>query len=393
MADSGLFVRTVLVSSFSLLFLFGTAEPSFATGNIVKSDLKGTWQITLRGGTATCGFATALATITFGTNGSGTGPLQLHGSCGDLTLAGQTLTVNSLSKTGEGTATLTCGPACDWHFVIQVDPDRATFHLVDLSDAGIFLEGLAVLSSPADHVAVADLKGTWQVTFFGQDLVDCGAGPVVRTYTAVGTLTLNTTGVGDLPASVHSSCGDFFDPVNPFTVGLNADGSGTATLLPCPTCASYSLNIQVSPDRSTFNFVTVGGANPNLFIAGVAVRRSTAGNITKTNLAGPWQVAIGAEDDGGCYTSLTFNFKLNAKAIASKVTLAGHSCDGPGVPPLVSTFTVLTLNADGSGTANFHCGVSCDIPFNIQISPDRSFMSLVSVEGLGDFWIGTGIPQ
>jgi hypothetical protein len=43
------------------------------------------------------------------------------------------------------------------------------------------------------------------------------------------------------------------------------------------------------------------------------------------------------------------------------------------------TFTVLTISANGSGTANLSCGTGCGWNFNIQVSPDRSTFSLVDV--------------
>jgi hypothetical protein len=380
MANSSRFVRTVLLAAFSLLFFFGLAAPSFATGNIVKSDLKGTWRISLRGLTD-CGFATALATITLGTNGSGTGPLQIHGDCGDSTLPGQTFTVDTLSKTGEGTASLTCGGGCTWNFEIQVAPDRTKFNLTIVEPLDDFLEGLAILSSPADNIAVADLKGDWQVSLMGHQAPDC-------TVSAAGALTLNTAGVGTLSATLHSDC--FDGPVvNSFAIStLSADGGGTAHL-DCGGGCELDFNIQVSPDRSMFNLVTIAPGNAGDMAAGVAIRRSTAGHITKTNLAGPWQGTLqGIGADGGI-GDLVLTFKLNAKATSSAVTMVYHDLEGDGTVP-DNTFTVLTLNPDGSGTARF----SDDVNLRIQVSPDRSVISLTGVDPASeDFIAGLFIHQ
>jgi hypothetical protein len=391
MADSGRFVRTVLVASFSLLFLFGTAAPSFATGNIVKSDLKGMWQITLRGETG-CGAVSMLASIIFGTAGSGTGPLQIHGQCGDSTLVGQTFTVATLSKTGEGTATLTCGAGCLWHFVIQVAPDRATFNLADASplDPGIFLEGTAVLASTADHIAIADLKGVWQISLFGVLVGPCSGVAGVWARTSVGTLTFDATGAGTMDLTSHTGCGlDFTEVGVPFTIlTLNADGSGTASAAP------VQFSFQVSADRSMFNLVMLSPAGR--FFAGVGLRRSTAGNITKTNLAGPWQLALGGADRGGdCTVSAVASFKLNAKAAANSMTVVFHDeCEGDGMDTETFTFSVQTLNPDGSGTAKMVCaGNDCDLDFKIQVSPDRSTFSVVDVSKEGAFFMGTAIHQ
>jgi hypothetical protein len=52
-----------------------------------------------------------------------------------------------------------------------------------------------------------------------------------------------------------------------------ANGSGTAGLS-CGPARGWNLNIQVAPDRSTFNLIDVSSANPNNFIEGVAVHNS-----------------------------------------------------------------------------------------------------------------------
>jgi hypothetical protein len=380
---------------FSLLLLVGTAAP-LATGNIVLSDFKGTWRIALRGNTS-CGFTSALATITFGTAGTGTGTLQQHGECGDSTLAGQTLTVTTLAKTGKGTATLTCGTGCAWDFEIQVAPDRSKFNLSVVSplNVGVFLEGVAILSSPADNIVIPDMKGDWQVTLFGYQRGDCGNGGPKFPLTVAGTLTLDNAGAGNMSMTVHTQCDDFEDPVTPLTItGLNADGSGTAHL-ECDdddTCA-LDFEIQVSPDRSTFNLVIVSPTDTGNFWAGVAIRRSTGGHIVKANLAGAWQAALGGADSGGgCNISARIRFTLSPKGVATNTVLVYHDeCDGDG--SLTGTFKVLTLNPDGSGTARFTCGDGCELNFRIQVSPDRSTFSLVDVSTPDQFGIGKAIHQ
>jgi hypothetical protein len=105
---------------------------SSATGNILKSDLTGTWNIVFHGNTG-CGLVAMTANTTLSTSGKGTASLVTHGQCGDSTLSGQTFTIQTLGATGAGTANLTCGTACGWNFNIQVSPDRSTFSLVDVS--------------------------------------------------------------------------------------------------------------------------------------------------------------------------------------------------------------------------------------------------------------------
>ena len=385
--------RAALVISFSLSILVAAASPAWATGNIVKSDLKGTWRISLHGLTADCGFATALATITFGTTGIGTGPLQLHGTtCGTSTLASQTMTVNTLAKNGEGTATLTCGGGCQWPFTIQVSPDRAKFNLVDVTIGSDYVEGVAILSSPADHIALADLKGDWTLMLMGHQLDGCDTGTETLTASALGTVSLNTAGAGAMDVTVHTTAGDFAD-VDLFVItSLNPDGSGTARA-ECDEDSGFTFGIQVSPDRSMFNLVTVSPSEPGVFLAGTAIRRSTAGHITATNLAGPWQGTIFAQDVNDDVGAVLLTFKLNAKAASKKVSFLLHGTEGDG--DLIETaFTVETLNPDGSGTACFSFEAPCDFRLRIQVSPDRAIVSVVVVDPANeDFLTGLLIAQ
>jgi hypothetical protein len=386
-------VRAGLRVTLSLLFVFATAAPSWATGNIVKSDLKGTWRISLRGVTD-CGFSSMLATITFGTNGVGTGPLQIHGDCGDSTLAGQTFTVETLTKAGEGTASLTCGGGCEFNFNMQVAPNRAIFNLVDVNplETTHFLDGLAVLSSPADNIVTADLKGDWTFALMGNQLSAC-SGPETWTVSALATTSLDTAGAGDLSVTLHTRDGDFTGE-NPFSIlGLNPDGSGTA-LIECDPGLGFTFSIQVSPDRSMFNLVTVSASDPGDFLAGVAMRRSTAGNITKTNSAGPWQATgLSQEGDDGPPLAILMTFKMNAKALAGSTTFTFHS-DGFDGTLVGGGQKIETLNPDGSGTA---CSLDeagdCEEYSRIQVSPDRSIVIGVAVDPGSDPSLFVSIHQ
>jgi len=359
--------------------------PSLATGNIVKSDLTGTWQIALRGTTG-CGFVSMQANITMNSSGSGTGTLQTHGQCGDSSLSGQTFTINSLASNGSGTAGLTCGASCGWSFNIQVSPDRSQINLVDVSssDPGNFLEGVAILSSPSGDVVTPDLTGSWQVTLYG--VGGCGVG------TSKVTFTLNSSGVANNATETGHSvgCGDTTTNGNTFAIlSLNANGSGTAGLS-CGTGCGFTFNIQVSPDRSTFNLVDV--TNSGNFLAGVAVNNSTAGKIVTANLAGKWQVALYGQGGCGIGSSLV-KFTLNAKGKSANASDTSHSAGCGDTSSSGNTFTILSLNANGSGTAGLSCGASCGFLFNIQASPDRSTFNLVDVSDANNFLIGTAIHQ
>lgn len=59
------------------------------------------------------------------------------------------------------------------------------------------------------------------------------------------------------------------------------------------------------------------------------------------------------------------------------------------------TFTINTLNTNGSGTANLTCGVGCGWNFDIQVSPDRAMFNLVDVSSAnpGNYLEGVAIHQ
>jgi hypothetical protein len=175
--------RKALVLALLAAFVLGAANRSSATGNIVKSDLKGTWNIAAHG-VKDCGSFSALVTGTLGTTGSGPATLQTHSSsCGDQTLTGQTLTVTKLSTKGAGTTTLTCGSGCVLTFDVQVAPDRSKFNFVTgAADAGTFMEGIGVRASDDHNVVMPDVKGDWQLTFIG--LTDCGVTSVVSSFSS-----------------------------------------------------------------------------------------------------------------------------------------------------------------------------------------------------------------
>jgi hypothetical protein len=131
----------------SLVVVVALTAPSSATGNIVKADLSGAWQMTIIGQTG-CGFGTTLYTFTLNAGGSSsnvTGTYHTAG-CGDGTSSGNTFTILSLNPDGSGTAGLSCGSGCGWNLNIQVSPDRSKFNVIDVSPAnpGNFIEGVAI---------------------------------------------------------------------------------------------------------------------------------------------------------------------------------------------------------------------------------------------------------
>jgi hypothetical protein len=362
---------------------------SASTGNIVKSDLAGNWLIALHGTTG-CGIADMEADVSINSSGAGTGTLISHGQCGDSTLTGQTFTINSVKANGSGTAGLSCGTGCGWNFNIQVSPDRSKFNLVDVAtvNPGNFVEGLAVRKSSSGKLVVSDLTGSWQATLYGS--TGCGVGTTVLSFT------LNSSGVAsNISETYHTvGCGDGSSNTNSFTIlSLNSDGSGTANLT-CGTGCGWNFDIQVSPDRSTFNLVDVYSLNVGNFQAGSAINNSTVPNIVKTNLAGKWQLVTYGQ--GGCGVASTLvTFTLNGSGVATDAAETSHTAGCGDGTSTGNTFTIQSLNANGSGTANLSCGPSCGFNYNIQVSPDRSTISVVDASSAnpGNFQVGTSIHE
>jgi hypothetical protein len=129
------------------LVVVATPTPSSATGDIVKADLAGRWQMTIIGQTG-CGFGTTLYTFTLNASGSSSNVSGTYhtAGCGDGTSSGNTFTILPLNTDGSGTAGLGCDPGCGWNLDIQVSPDRSKFNVIDVSAAnpGNFIEGVAI---------------------------------------------------------------------------------------------------------------------------------------------------------------------------------------------------------------------------------------------------------
>ena len=139
--------RLTSLAVLSLVAVVTMPTLSSATGDVVKADLAGRWQMTLIGQTG-CGFGTTLYTFTLNASGSSsnvTGTYHTAG-CGDGSSSGNSFTIQSLSSDGSGTANLTCGSGCGWNLNIQVSPDRSKFNVIDVSPAnpGNFIEGVAI---------------------------------------------------------------------------------------------------------------------------------------------------------------------------------------------------------------------------------------------------------
>jgi hypothetical protein len=130
-------------------------------------------------------------------------------------------------------------------------------------------------------------------------------------------------------------------------------------------------------------------------VAVVKFSRASIGNITKADLAGPWQAAL--IGNTGCgLNSMLVTFTLNSSGTATNATITGHLSGPPssgcvdGAVTTGQTFTISSLNANGSGMAGLSCGPGCGWIFRIQVSPDRGIANLVDVDTANPFNTPTG---
>jgi hypothetical protein len=115
------------------------------------------------------------------------------------------------------------------------------------------------------------------------------------------------------------------------------------------------------------------------------------------DLAGPWQAALVYSNTGCGPASGLVNFTLDSNGTTNTATLVFHTGIGGSCNNSTSTqtFTVQTLNPDGSGTAGLTCGTACGWQFNIQVDRQRSIFNLVDVDpqNPNNFVAGTAIRQ
>ena len=118
--------------------------------------------------------------------------------------------------------------------------------------------------------------------------------------------------------------------------------------------------------------------------------KSPAAAITIAQLAGPWQIALVGFTGCG-QSALLFTGSLNASGKAVGTLTGSGQC---GASSSTQTFSINTLNANGTGTAGLSCGPSCGWGFNIQVSPSKQMFNLVDVvNSPGDVLAGTGVRQ
>ena len=138
--------------------------------------------------------------------------------------------------------------------------------------AGTSLAAGLLLMQPgvagARGIQMSDLQGSWQVTLAGQ--TGCGLETMQANFS------LDKTGNANNSMTLigHGQCGDSTTPRLQFVINtLNSDGSGTASLY-CAydtSVCGWNLNIQVTPDRNSFNAVDV--VNTANYVSGTGIRQ------------------------------------------------------------------------------------------------------------------------
>lgn len=104
------------------------------------------------------------------------------------------------------------------------------------------------------------------------------------------------------------------------------------------------------------------------------------GTITRSDLSGPWQITL--TGNTGCgLSSMLVNVTLNTLGVGTGAVIKTHGQCGNSIIG-GQTFKILTMLANGRGTANLSCGAGCGWNFDIQVSADRSIFNIVDVDPL-----------
>lgn len=128
---------------------------------------------------------------------------------------------------------------------------------------------------------------------------------------------------------------------------------------------------QFSPARVLFVVASV-----LIILVSVAKVSKGTGVVGKEDLAGSWQATLVGDTGCGAGT-IVVDFTLNSSG-TGPATLHGHSGCG-NTTTTGQTFTITTMNSNGSGTAGVSCGAACGFTFSIQVAPDRSIFNMADI--------------
>jgi hypothetical protein len=117
--------------------------------------------------------------------------------------------------------------------------------------------------------------------------------------------------------------------------------------------------------------------------------------VTIAQLAGSWQATL-AGNTGCGEVSMLVTFTLDSSGSATDATITTH-LSGPNTAGCIDgtvltgqTFTVNSLNSNGSGTAGLSCGSGCGWNFQIQVSKNHQVANLTDIDTANPFNTPTG---
>ena len=124
-------------------------------------------------------------------------------------------------------------------------------------------------------------------------------------------------------------------------------------------------------------------AAPGITLAGV-------GQVTTADLSGQWVATLHGFTGCGQH-AMHVSINMN-NAGSGTATITNHGQCGDSVLT-GQTFKIDSLNSNGTGTAGLTCGPGCGWTLRFQVSPDRTVMNLVDVEGFnpGNYLVGVAV--
>ena len=120
--------------------------------------------------------------------------------------------------------------------------------------------------------------------------------------------------------------------------------------------------------------------------------QSLPGGVAR--LAGPWQATLIWSGSGCGPMSGLVNFTLDSTGTTNAAVLTEHGACGDNILT-GQTFTILSLNRNGSGTANLSCGPDCGWNLDIQVARRGQIFNMADVSTVnpGNYVEGSAIRQ
>ena len=101
---------------------------------------------------------------------------------------------------------------------------------------------------------------------------------------------------------------------------------------------------------------------------------------SKAFLAGKWTMVLVGNTGCGIH-SMYVTMNLNTLGVGT-ANIANHSTGCANSLQIGLPFNIVSLLANGEGTANLSCGVGCGWSFRIQVAADGNTMILTDVDAL-----------